>query len=294
MLLDGGVLVGLSWKSAAMEDICNTELTAATLAAKQIADITGIARHDIAVTLGSGWVDAVSNLGELITTIPAQDIHGFFPPVLAGHSGVLTSIRLTCGVYVLVIGARTHLYQGHGPEAVVHGIKTAHAAGARVAILTNGAGSTVPDWGPGEVVVIKDHINLTGKSPLSGANFCDMSDIYTAALRQKILQMAPNIPQGVYAQMPGPQYETPAEVKMLRTIGADLVGMSTALEAIMAKSLKMNVVGLSLVTNLAAGIGTGQLSHDEVLTVSEQARQKTSAFLVELIRDIGQDLSGRK
>jgi purine-nucleoside phosphorylase len=174
---------------------------------------------------------------------------------------------------------RTHLYEGRGVDAVAHTVRTAAAAGCSRIVLTNGCGGLNPAWGPGTVVLIADHLNLTGRSPLRGAEFVDLTDLYSSRLRGLARDVDSALPEGVYAQLPGPQYETPAEIRMLGTLGADLVGMSTALEAIAARAAGMEVLGLSLVTNAAAGTTGAALDHAEVLASGRQAAHRLGTLL---------------
>ncbi|MEN2738079.1 purine-nucleoside phosphorylase [Microbacterium sp. X-17] len=252
-------------------------------AAADIARITGVAHHDIAVTLGSGWGRAASLLGDTIATIPATEVAGFSAPALAGHPGTLQSVRMPDGRHVLVIGARTHYYEGHGVRRVVHSVRTAAATGATILVLTNGAGGIRETWTPGQPVLISDHINLTAASPLEGATFVDLTDLYSRRLRDVARTVDPGLDEGVYCQFRGPQYETPAEVRMARAVGGDLVGMSTALEAIAAREVGMEILGFSLVTNLAAGIQSTPLSHAEVLDAGRAAEPVISALLANVV-----------
>lgn len=238
-------------------------------AAAEIATATGVTQHNIAVILGSGWAPALEGLGTVVATVPAADITGFVPSGIAGHSGTLTSIRLNNGSHVLAIGARTHLYQGLGVAPVVHPIRVAAAAGASVVVLTNAAGGLNPDWRAGTLVQITDQINKTGQTPLTGAEFLDLSDLYSADLRRAVRTASPGMPEGVYVGSVGPEYETPAESRMLRVLGGDMVGMSTALEAIAAKQEGMGVVGISLIANQAAKAGGSTVTHAEVLATVE-------------------------
>jgi len=255
-------------------------------AAAAIAERSGVHRHRIALTLGSGWARAAELLGQTVATIPATDIPGFSAPSLAGHVGTLRSVALPSGGHALVIGARTHFYEGHGVRRVVHSVRAAAAAGAEVLILTNGAGGIRPHWRPGQPVLISDHINLTAATPLEGASFIDMTDVYTPRLRELARSIEPSLEEGVYCQFRGPNYETPAEVRMAKTIGGDLVGMSTALEAIAARQSGLEVLGLSLVTNLAAGISDAPLSHQEVLDAGREAEPVISALLARIVAQL--------
>ncbi|ALU39695.1 purine nucleoside phosphorylase [Kocuria flava] len=252
-------------------------------AAEALRRATGVDTHELALTLGSGWGQAADLIGETVAEVPAAEIPGFSPPALEGHVGTLRSIRTPGGAHALVIGARTHYYEGRGVRAVVHGVRTAAAAGARTMVLTNGCGGLDPAWGPGTPVLISDHLNLTGRSPLEGATFVDLTDLYSPRLRALARRIDPSLDEGVYAQFPGPHYETPAEVRMAGILGADLVGMSTALEAIAARHAGMEVLGLSLVTNQAAGISPAALSHEEVLEAGRAAGPRISALLARIV-----------
>ena len=255
----------------------------AAQAATEIADRTGVERHDIALTLGSGWAKAADLIGETTATIAASDITGFSKPALSGHVGTLRSILLPSGKRALVIGARTHYYEGHGVRRVVHSVRTAAATGAATMILTNGAGGIRETWKPGTPVLISDHINLTADSPLEGATFIDLTDLYSSRLRDIARSIDGSLDEGVYCQFRGPHYETPAEVQMAKTIGGHIVGMSTALEAIAARQAGMEILGMSLITNLAAGIQKSPLSHAEVLEAGQAAEPVISALLARIV-----------
>lgn len=262
---------------------------AARSAATALLERTGVPHIDIALVLGSGWGGAADLIGETVGEVAAHEIPGFSAPAVTGHGGTLRALRLPARPgddgdrYALVLGARTHLYEGKGVRAVVHGVRTAAAAGARTLVLTNGCGGLDPSWGPGTPVLISDHINLTATSPLEGATFVDLTDLYSARLRAIAHEVDPDLPEGVYAQFPGPHYETPAEVAMAGRMGAHLVGMSTALEAIAARHVGLEVLGISLVTNLAAGVGTQALAHDEVLEAGRAAGPRISRLLAEIV-----------
>jgi purine-nucleoside phosphorylase len=252
-------------------------------AASQIAEKTGVDRHDIALTLGSGWGKAADLIGETTTTIAATEIVGFGKPALEGHVGTIRSVLLPSGKRALVIGARTHYYEGHGVRRVVHSVRTAAATGATTMVLTNGAGGIKEHWKPGTPVLISDHINLTADSPLEGATFVDLSDLYTPRLRELARSIEPGLDEGVYCQFRGPHYETPAEVQMAKTIGGHIVGMSTALEAIAARQAGMDILGMSLITNLAAGIQKTPLSHQELIEAGREAEPVISALLARIV-----------
>ncbi|GAA5199678.1 purine-nucleoside phosphorylase [Microbacterium jejuense] len=266
-----------------LDDPAADPFAVAAAAAEDIARITGVERHDIALTLGSGWGKAAELLGETTATFPATQVTGFSAPALAGHVGTLRSVVTPKGRRVLVIGARTHYYEGYGVRRVVHSVRTAAAAGARTMVLTNGAGGIKHTWTPGRPVLISDHINLTGDSPLEGATFIDLTDLYSLRLRDLARSLDPGLDEGVYCQFRGPQYETPAEVQMAKTIGGHIVGMSTALEAIAARQAGMEILGFSLITNMAAGIQTTPLSHQEVIDAGREAEPVISSLLARVI-----------
>ncbi|WP_394769707.1 purine-nucleoside phosphorylase [Lacisediminihabitans sp.] len=269
-----------------LDDPANDPFSIAAMAAFEIAERTGVKQHDIALTLGSGWGKAADLIGETTATIPAHEVTGFSKPALEGHVGSLRSVLLPSGKRALVIGARTHYYEGHGVRRVVHSVRTAAAAGAKVMILTNGAGGIRETWTPGTPVLISDHINLTADSPLEGATFIDLTDLYSARLRAVARGVEPSLDEGVYTQFRGPHYETPAEVQMAKAIGGHIVGMSTALEAIAARQSGMEILGLSLITNLAAGIQKTPLSHEEVLDAGRSAEPVISALLARIVAEL--------
>jgi len=255
----------------------------ATQAAAAIAKATGVQNHDIALTLGSGWAKAADLIGETVATVDAAEIVGFSAPAVQGHVATIRSIKLPSGKHALVLGARTHYYEGHGVRRVAHGVRTAAAAGVKTMILTNGAGGIKETWKPGTPVLISDHINLTADSPLEGAKFVDLTDLYSKRLRDIARTVDSSLDEGVYCQFRGPHYETPAEVQMAKHIGGHIVGMSTSLEAIAAREAGMEILGLSLITNLAAGIQKEPLSHAEVLQAGKDAESRISALLAEIV-----------
>ena len=254
---------------------------------KQAAEIikaaSGADFHKIALVLGSGWGRAISRLGDQVSEVDAFTLPGFSPSGVPGHTGSVSSIRLPNGESLLVIGARTHLYEAKGVTAVVHPVRVAAACGASILILTNGAGGITAGWSPGQIVMISDHINLTGESPLEGASFLDMSNLYSRRLREIARKSDPSLPEGVYVQFRGPSYETPAEVQMAKAMGGHIVGMSTALEAIAAREAGMEILGLSLITNLAAGISPHPLSHQEVIDSGIAAEPAVSKLLADIV-----------
>jgi purine-nucleoside phosphorylase len=255
----------------------------ATEAAAQIAEKTGVEKHDIALTLGSGWGKAADLIGETTATLTADEVVGFSKPALEGHVGTLRSVLLPTGKRALVIGARTHYYEGHGVRRVAHSVRTAAAAGATTMVLTNGAGGIRESWTPGTPVLISDHINLTANSPLEGATFVDLTDLYSARLRAVARTIDASLDEGVYVQFRGPNYETPAEVQMAKAIGGHIVGMSTALEAIAARQAGMEILGMSLITNLAAGISKTALSHQEVIDAGRDAEVRIGGLLAKIV-----------
>ncbi len=251
-------------------------------AATEIGRLTGVARHDIAIILGSGWLPAAEMLGTPDLDLSVANLPGFHGTNVAGHEGHVWS--LTVGNHrVLVFVGRTHLYEEHGVDAVVHRVRVAAAAGCRTLILTNACGGLDPAWQPGTPVLIRDHINLTGASPLHGAQFVDLTDAYAPQLRALCHSIDPALPEGVYVQFRGPQYETPAEINMVRAMGGDLVGMSTTLETIAAREAHMDVLGISLVTNVAAGITGEPLNHEEVLAAGRAAATRMGALMSDVL-----------
>jgi purine-nucleoside phosphorylase len=253
----------------------------AEAAAAELAERTGVDRHDVAIVLGSGWVPAIDVLGAPTADLPVTDLPGFLPPAVEGHAGRIRSVDVS-GRRLLCLLGRTHLYEGRGVAPVAHGVRMAAAAGCRIVILTNACGGLRPGLSVGDAVLISDHLNLTGRTPLVGPRFVDLTDLYSARLRALVREIDPFLAEGVYAQFHGPQYETPAEVRMAGVLGADLVGMSTALEAIAARAEGCEVLGISLVTNLAAGLGD-PLDHEEVLAVGKASATRMGELLAQLI-----------
>jgi purine-nucleoside phosphorylase len=247
-------------------------------AAAELRERTGVETHDVALVLGSGWLPAVDALGETVAEVGTVDLPGFAPPAVAGHAGKVRSVRAGDRRLLVFLG-RTHLYEGHGVRTVVHGVRTAAAAGCRTIVLTNGCGGLRESWAPGTPVLISDHVNLTATSPLEGATFIDLTDLYSSRLRALCREVDGSLDEGVYVQFPGPHYETPAEIRMVRAIGGDLVGMSTTLEAIASREAGLEVLGISLVTNLAAGITGEPLDHAEVLEAGRAAATRMGELL---------------
>jgi purine-nucleoside phosphorylase len=191
------------------------------------------------------------------------------------------------GTPVVLMKGRVHLYEGHSARDATAGVRWLAAQGVSRLILTNAAGTLNPDFAPGTWMLLADHLNLTATSPLHGAEFIDLSAAYDPAWRSEFraaaAAQAMPLPEGVYAGLRGPQYETPAEVRMLRTLGADAVGMSTVLETIQARALGLRVVGLSCLTNWAAGITAAPLDHHEVLATGKQAAAAMIRLLTQVL-----------
>ena len=270
-----------------LDDPATDPKAVAAAAASRLAELTGADHHDVALVLGSGWAPAGDLLGETLATLATTDLPGFSAAAVAGHSGTIRSVRIGSSERrALVFGTRTHFYEGRGVRAVVHGVRTAAEAGCRTIVLTNGCGGLDPAWTPGTPVLISDHINLTGASPLEGATFVDLTDLYAQRLRDLCREVEPALPQGVYVQFRGPQYETPAEVRMAGILGGQLVGMSTTLEAIAAREAGLEVLGISLVTNLAAGISATPLDHAEVIAAGRAAAQRVGSMLAQVIQKL--------
>ena len=264
-------------------------LDAATAAAREIAERTGVASHDVALVMGSGWVTAVDALGTPTYECDAHEITGFAAPAVEGHSGKVRSYEIKSGdktIRALVFLGRTHLYEGKGMEPVVHGVRTAVKAGCNIVILTNACGGINAQYKVGEPVLIRDHISLTAASPLSGATFVDLTDLYSKRIREIVKAEDNSLQEGVYVHWRGPTYETPAEILMMRTMGADLVGMSTVPEAIAAHALGAEVLGISLVSNAAAGMTGEKLNHEEVIAAGKAAASRMGELLKNVIPKI--------
>ncbi len=265
---------------------------AAQDAARVLAQRTGVERHDVVVVLGSGWAGAAdafaaspadafaASPADVVVELDVTELPGFVPVVAEGHVGRVRSTRLA-GQHVLTFLGRTHLYEGRGAAQVAHAVRTAAAAGCRLAVLTNANGSLRPVWGTGTGVVVRDHLNLAWATPLEGPRFVDLTDAWTPSWRRRALDADPALVEGVYAMLPGPHYETVAEALMLRTLGADVVGMSTVLEAIAARDAGMELLGLSVVTTVEA---TGEvIDGDEVVRVAGAAATRLGGVIASVI-----------
>lgn len=278
-----------STDSQLIDPLYANPLAAATEAAQEIARRTGVAAHDVALVMGSGWVTAVDALGTPAYECDAHEITGFAAPAVEGHSGKVRSYEIKSGektIRALVFLGRTHLYEGKGMEPVVHGVRTAVKAGCKIVILTNACGGINAKYKVGEPVLIRDHISLTAASPLSGATFVDLTDLYSKRIREIVRAEDTSLQEGVYVHWRGPTYETPAEILMMRTMGADLVGMSTVPEAIAAHALGAEVLGISLVSNAAAGMTGEKLNHEEVIAAGKAAASRMGELLKNVIPKI--------
>jgi purine-nucleoside phosphorylase len=253
----------------------------AAAAARAIADATGLESHDVAIVLGSGWAEAVSELPAAAPDVALSDIPGFEAPTVAGHGATVRSLRAG-DVRVLAFTGRSHYYESRDVALVAHAVRTAAAGGCRVVVLTSASGGIRDGLDAGDIVLVSDHINLTGASPLVGAKFVDLGDLYSARLRALCREIDPELPEAVYAGYWGPNFETPAEIRAYRTMGADIVGMSTVLEAIAAHAEGMEVLAISLVANRAAGLG-GRLNHADVLATAAASGERMRALLTALL-----------
>ena len=261
-------------------------------AAAVIAKHTGREHHDVALVLGSGLSGFAASLPDAIE-LPYAELPGFPVPRVVGHGGSLFSAEVAGG-FVLVFAGRVHHYEGWPVDKVVAGVRTAVLAGAKVVVLTNASGGVNPDFAAGDLVLIRDHLNLAGANPLMGTNddrlgtrFPDLTDLYGQDLRALAMEVGDehgvDLHEGVYAWLSGPSYETPAEIQMVSRLGGDLVGMSTVPEAIAIRHMGARVLGISLCTNLAAGISPTPLSHDEVKEVAMLAKDKFTRLLENLL-----------
>ena len=236
-----------------LDDPATDPMAVAEAAAAVIRERTG-ADHDVALVLGSGWGQTADLIGETLATIDNEDVPGFHKAAVAGHSGQMRSVAIgDTGKRALVFGTRTHFYEGRGVRAVVHGVRTAAAAGCRAIVLTNGCGGLNVAWGPGTPVLIRDHINLTASSPIEGANFVDLTNLYAARLRDLARTVDPDLDEGVYVQF---------------------------------RQAGLEVLGISLVTNLAAGISPIPLSHEEVLEAGRAAASRCGRLLAAVVAKI--------
>lgn len=249
----------------------------------------------VGMILGSG-LGALSDEIEAPVRVPYGDIPHFPVSGVPGHSGALVGGDL-CGLPVAALSGRVHLYEGHTAEVVTFPMRVLAALGIEVVIITAAVGCLNADYAPGDIVALSDHINLMGTNPLTGGpNFVDLTTLYHPELRATAVDVAAHLGmrlgQGVYAAMPGPCYETPAEIRALTALGADVVGMSTVPEAIMAHSLGVRVLGLTMVTNMAAGITGAPLSHEEVMEASDEGGQRFQALVRGILTALAQAPAG--
>jgi purine-nucleoside phosphorylase len=256
-------------------------LEAAAQAAEVIAARTGVAAHRAVVVLGSGWGPAALSFGAARAELAMAEVPGFVAPTAEGHLGTIASYDLD-GVPTLVLSGRTHLYEGLGLRPVVHGIRTAYAAGCRLAVLTNANGSLRADLEVGQPVLVRDHLNLTGTSPIEGARFVDLTDCWSRLLRALARELDPSLAEATYAWLPGPHYETLAEADWVRRIGGDVLGMSTVPEAIAARECGMDVLGMSTVTAVE-GEPAG-IDPSEVVAVAERTAARMGPLIADLVR----------
>jgi len=272
----------VDWSDAEVHRIAGT-------AADALAQMTGAPRHDVAVVLGTGLADAADAIGPAASRHPLDALPGLPASFVSHQTSEFRSLDLE-GRRILVFMGRLHLYEGYSPARVAHAVRTAVTAGCSTVILTNASGSLRPELHTGSLALIADHLNLTGRSPLTALRagpglpspFVDLVDAWSPRLRGLAHVVEPTLPECVYAQVGGPHFETPAEIRMLRTLGADLVGMSSVLEAIAARQAGAEVLGLSLVTNLAAGMEDDGISPDDIIGVGE----RRAADLGRLIREV--------
>ena len=237
-------------------------LACAGVAAGEIITRTGVASHDIALVMGSGWVSAVDALGTPTYECNAEELTGFLPPTVEGHSGKVRSYLIESdgkSLRALVFLGRTHLYEGKGVEPVVHNVRTAVKAGCKIIILTNACGAINTKFSVGQPVLVRDHISLTAVSPLTGATFVDLTDLYSKRIRAIVKQEDGTLDEGVYVHWRGPTYETPAEIA--------------------AHALGAEILGISLVTNAAAGVTGEKLNHEEVIAAGKAAANRMGALL---------------
>lgn len=261
----------------------NDAFALAREAADELRARTSADSFDVALVMGSGWVPAADALGAPAAELSFTELPGFAPPAVEGHAGRIRVLDVS-GRRALVFLGRTHLYEGRGVDAVAHPVRTALAAGVTTVVLTNAAGGLRPEHQKvGDPVLIADHLNLSGANPLTGASFLDLTEAYSGRLRALAKEADPTLSEGVYAALRGPSYETPAEIRMLRALGADMVGMSTVLETIAARRGGADVLGVSLVTNIAAGLAGEPLDHQEVLAAGRASAGRMGALLATVL-----------
>jgi purine-nucleoside phosphorylase len=275
------------------------EFTGAEKAAQFILARTDL-RPRVALVLGSGLGSFADELADAVR-IPYAEIPSFPLSTAVGHAGTLV-VGTVAGVAVVAMQGRVHLYEGYSPRQVAFPVRTFGRMGVRALVLTNAAGGINPKYERGALVVLRDHINLQGRNPLVGANddrfgprFPDMTDCYNPQFREFAIDrsgpLGAGVFEGVYAAMLGPSYETPAEIRYLRTIGADLVGMSTVSEVIVARHMGIEVLAISCVTNMAAGTSGEKIDHNEVLETGKRVREKFASVLRAVLPKIDRSLN---
>jgi purine-nucleoside phosphorylase len=286
------MIVGMSDINGSAAALVADPFSQAETSAAALRERTGANGFDVAVVLGSGWQAAADAIGPPEVEVPLAELAGFKQPSVPGHAPSVRHIKKGELDVLLYLG-RIHLFEGHDPNTVAHGVRTAIAAGCRAIVLTNAAGGINAEYQVGQPVLISDHLNLTGRSPLWGplppqvpSRFTDLTGVYSARLRALARELDPSLAEGVYAGLPGPHFETPAEIRMLSGAGADLVGMSTVMEAIAARHLGAEVLGISMVSNPAAGLTDEPIDHQAVLEATGSSAAQVGALLSELLARI--------
>ena len=275
-----------------MNEVTRDDLPSAHEVANQVRDVLAVEKPVAGLILGSG-LGGLTNRIENQRFVPYADLPGFAIPTIPGHLGRLISGTLA-GKQVLALAGRFHVYEGHSAALSAFPVRVLHALGAPILLLSNAAGGIRRSFKPGDLMIIRDHVNLTSRNPLIGPivpgdeRFPDMSDPWDPALRKLLAESAAAvgvpITDGVYIGLTGPSYETPAEVRMLEKLGADAVGMSTVHEVIVARAIGMRVAGMSCITNLAAGLTDSVISHQDVLDITKAAGEKFERIAIEFVK----------
>ena len=270
----------------------NAPLPAAADVARRVRDAVAVEPPVLGIVLGSGLGGLAGRI-EDARSVSYADLPGFAAPGVPGHAGRLIAGRIA-GKAVLALAGRFHVYEGHSASASAFPIRVLYALGARVLLLSNAAGGIRRTFTPGDLMIIRDHVNFTGHNPLIGPvvpgdeRFPDMSEPWDPDLRRVLAESAAAVgvpvSEGVYFGLTGPSYETPAEVRMLERLGADAVGMSTVHEVIVARAMGMRVAGMSCITNLGAGLSARPITHQEVLEVTVQMGRKFEEVAIEFVR----------
>jgi len=275
-----------------VNEVTRDDLPSAHEVANQVRAALAVEKPVAGLILGSG-LGELSKCIEDQRFVPYADLPGFAVPTIPGHLGRLISGTLA-GREVLALAGRFHVYEGYSAAMSAFPVRVLHALGASTLLLSNAAGGLHRTFSPGDLMIIRDHVNLTWRNPLIGPvvagdeRFPDMSEPWDPALRKLLAECAAaagvRVTEGVYIGLSGPSYETPAEVRMLQKFGGDAVGMSTVHEVIVARAIGMRVAGMSCITNLAAGLSEGTVTHQEVLEVTKVAGQKFEQIATEFIR----------